>query len=264
MKKRAAIFCVFCAIMLCLCACSNHTQSDEATPVEETSETTTKESTTAEDTDATFYEEETRKVYPGLNKGDPNEYPYKIATYTTYYKKSDRTRTNNLTTAASAINNIVVPQDGIFSFNQTVGKRTVTGGYSSAKVIVDDEFVDGLGGGVCQVSSTVFECVLRANAEIVERTNHSLAISYVPMGGDATVQWNTLDFKFKNTVGSDILLTMECNSGNLVCCVYAKDNINVGNVSVDIKKSGDKYTLTRYVNGKQNYKTVSKYREAKK
>ena len=83
MKKRAAIFCVFCAIMLCLCACSNHTQSDEATPVEETSETTTKESTTAEDTDATFYEEETRKVYPGLNKGDPNEYPYKIATYTT-------------------------------------------------------------------------------------------------------------------------------------------------------------------------------------
>lgn len=264
MKKRAAIFCVFCAIMLCLCACGNHTQSNEATPVEETSETTTKESTTAEDTDATFYEEETRKVYPGLSKGDPNEYPYKIATYTTYYKKSDRTRTNNLTTAASAINNIVVPQDGIFSFNQTVGKRTVTGGYSSAKVIVDDEFVDGLGGGVCQVSSTVFECILRANAEIVERTNHSLAISYVPMGGDATVQWNTLDFKFKNTVGSDILLTMQCNNGNLVCCVYAKDNINVGNVSVDIKKSGDKYTLTRYVNGKQNYKTVSKYREAKK
>ena len=121
-----------------------------------------------------------------------------------------------------------------------------------------------MGGGVCQVSSTVFECILRANAEIVERTNHSLAISYVPMGGDATVQWNTLDFKFKNTVGSDILLTMECNGGNLVCCVYAKDNINVGNVSVDIKKSGDKYTLTRYVNGKQNYKTVSKYREAKK
>ena len=84
MKKRAAIFCVFCAIMLCLCACGNHTQSNEATPVEEASETTTKESTTAEDTDATFYEEETRKVYPGLNKGDPNEYPYKIATYTTY------------------------------------------------------------------------------------------------------------------------------------------------------------------------------------
>ena len=61
------------SIMLCLGACGNHTQSKEATPVEETSETTTKESTTAEDTDATFYEEETRKVYPGLNKGDPNE-----------------------------------------------------------------------------------------------------------------------------------------------------------------------------------------------
>ena len=75
--------------------------------------------------------------------------------------------------------------------------------------------------------------------------------------------WGT-DCKVKNTVGSDILLTMECNGGNLVCGVYAKDNINVGNVSVDIKKSGDKYTLTRYVNGKQNYKTVSKYREAKK
>ena len=264
MKKRTAIFCAICVIALCLSSCSIHTESAEATLDETTSETTTAESTTAEDTDATFYEEETRKVYPGLSKGDPNEYPYKIATYTTYYKASDKTRTNNLATAASAINNIAIPQDGVFSFNQTVGKRTVTGGYSSAKVIVDDEFVDGLGGGVCQVSSTVFECVLRANTEIVERTNHSLAISYVPMGGDATVQWNTLDFNFKNTVGSDILLTMQCSGGKLICSVYAKDNISVGNVSVDIKKSGNKYTLTRYVNGKQNYKTVSVYREAKK
>lgn len=262
MKKVTAIFCIVCLLTLSLCACSQKAESTQAD--ETTSETTTKESTTAEDLETTFYEEETRRVYPGLSKGDPSDYPYKVATYTSYYKVSDKAKANNLGAACGAVNNIVIPTDGVFSFNQTVGKRTVTAGYSSAKVIVNDEFVDGLGGGVCQVSSTIFECVLRANVEIVERTNHSLAITYVPMGGDATVQWNTLDFKFKNTIGSDMLLRTECGNGKLTCTAYSKEEVSTGSVSIDIRKSGEQYILTRYVNGKQNYKTVSVYRETKK
>lgn len=264
MRSKAVIFCAVCIFAICLASCSARENAPEPESKSETVSQTTKESTTAEDMDATFYEEETRKVYPGLSKGDPNEYPYEIATYTTYYQTSDTGRETNLAAAANAINYIVVPCDGVFSFNQTVGKRTVVGGYASAKVIVNDEFVQGLGGGACQVSSTLFECILRTNTEIVERTNHSLPISYVPMGGDATVQWNILDFKFKNTIGHDMLLKMVCGKGKLTCTAYAKEKVNVGNISVNIHQSGNKYILTRYANGKQNYKTVSVYREAKK
>jgi len=128
----------------------------------------------------------------------------------------------------------------------------------------DAEFVDGLGGGVCQVSSTIFECALRANAEIVVRHAHTLKVSYVPLGGDATVQWNTQDFQWKNTSGTDLRIKMKCESGSLTCTLYAKDDINVGDVNINISKSGNSYVLTRTVNGKQNYKTVSTYKEQKK
>jgi vancomycin resistance protein YoaR len=94
----------------------------------------------------------------------------------------------------------------------------------------------------------------------VSRTNHSLEISYVPLGGDATVQWNSKDFQFKNTLGCDIRLTMTCNNGNLTCTVYAKENVNVGDVKINIKKSDNQYILTRTVNGKQNYRTTSVYK----
>ena len=122
-------------------------------------------------------------------------------------------RTENLKVSADKINNICIPEEKVFSFNQTVGKRTVTAGYESAKVIKDGEFVDGLGGGVCQVSSTIFECVLRANVEIVARTNHTLEIGYVPLGGDATVQWKKKKKKFKNTLGTDLRLKMTRSGG---------------------------------------------------
>jgi vancomycin resistance protein YoaR len=166
-----------------------------------------------------------------------------------------------LQAAVDKINNVKIPNDAVFSFNQTVGKRTVTAGYETAKVIQDGEFVDGLGGGVCQVSSTVFECVLRANMDIVRRTNHSLKISYVPLGGDATVQWNSKDFQFKNNLGCDVRLKMTCKNGKLTCSVYAKEDIDVGKVVIKIKQDGENYVLTRTVNGKKNYTTTSHYKE---
>ena len=116
---------------------------------------------------------------------------------------------------------------------------------------------------MCQVSSTIFECVLRANVEIVARTNHTLEIGYVPLGGDATVQWNSKDFKFKNTLGTDLRLKMTCSGGKLTCSVWSKKKIDVGDVKIKITSSNGSYTLTRTVNGKQNYRTTSKYKKAK-
>jgi vancomycin resistance protein YoaR len=257
--------CVLFAVVLLssvLASCSALTNQEETTTTTTTVPTTTTTTivTTTEDTDTTFAEDSTRTIYAGLVKDADGSYPYKIATYTTTYKSSDETRTANLKAAVSKINNVKIPNGGVFSFNQTVGKRTVTAGYETATVIKDGEFVDGLGGGVCQVSSTVFECVLRANVDIVSRTNHSLKISYVPLGGDATVQWNSKDFQFKNTLGCDIRLTMTCNNGSLTCTVYAKKDVDVGKVNISITQDGEKYILTRTVNGKQNYRTTSVYK----
>jgi vancomycin resistance protein YoaR len=243
------------------CTANEDKSEIETSTLQTTTESTTV--TTTEDENTTFKEEKTKKVYKGLSKDESGEYPYKIATYSTHYNSGDRTRTQNLNNAVKKVNNIVVPAGEYFSFNQTVGKRTVTAGYQTAKVVSNGEFVDGLGGGVCQVSSTLFECVLRTNAEIVERNHHTLKVTYVPLGGDATVQWNNKDFKFKNTSSSDFRIKMSCSSGTLTCSIYAKDDIDVGKISINISRSGNSYVLTRTADGTQNYRTASTYKEQK-
>lgn len=260
-KNIIAVLLVLTIIICTVTGCTAGGDKEEETS-ETTTETTTKPTTT-EDLETTFKESDTMKVYPGLSKDSEGDYPYELATYTSYYRSSDETRTANLKAAVSKLNNIKIPDDAVFSFNQTVGKRTITAGYETAKVINGGEFVDGLGGGVCQVSSTLFECVLRANVEIVYRTNHSLEIGYVPLGGDATVQWNSKDFKFKNTLGCDVRIKMTCEGGKLTCKLYGKKDVKPNNVKINIKKDGDQYILTRTVDGKQNYRTVSKYSKPK-
>lgn len=264
-KKRSkniiAVLLILTIIICTVTGCTAGGDKEEETS-ETTTETTTKPTTT-EDLETTFKESDTMKVYPGLSKDSEGDYPYELATYTSYYRSSDETRTANLKAAVSKLNNIKIPDDAVFSFNQTVGKRTITAGYETAKVINGGEFVDGLGGGVCQVSSTLFECVLRANVEIVYRTNHSLEIGYVPLGGDATVQWNSKDFKFKNTLGCDVRIKMTCEGGKLTCKLYGKKDVKPNNVKINIKKDGDQYILTRTVDGEQNYRTVSKYSKPK-
>ena len=263
-KRNKNIIAVLLVLIIIICTVTGCTAGGDKE--EETSETTTETTTkptTTEDLETTFKESDTMKVYPGLSKDSKGDYPYELATYTSYYRSSDETRTANLKAAVSKLNNIKIPDDAVFSFNQTVGKRTITAGYETAKVINGGEFVDGLGGGVCQVSSTLFECVLRANVEIVYRTNHSLEIGYVPLGGDATVQWNSKDFKFKNTLGCDVRIKMTCEGGKLTCKLYGKKDVKPNNVKINIKKDGDQYILTRTVDGKQNYRTVSKYSKPK-
>ncbi len=90
-------------------------------------------------------------------------------------------------------------QERLFSYNNTLGERTAATGYKNAKVYMAGEVVDGIGGGICQISSTLYNAVLKSNMEIVERRNHQFVTSYVPAGRDATVAYGSIDFKFKNT-----------------------------------------------------------------
>ncbi|MCG8401892.1 MAG: VanW family protein, partial [Firmicutes bacterium] len=100
-----------------------------------------------------------------------------------------------------------------FSFNRIVGPRSSDAGYKSADVIINNEFVEGLGGGVCQVSSTLYNAVLLANLRITERNNHSLPVGYVPIGRDATVVYEAVDFRFANNTDFYVYIKT-CVTGN--------------------------------------------------
>lgn len=265
MKKIIAVFCTAVLITSMLAACSNSQQTSGEVQSSADSTSTTESTTmrTTEDLSTTFKEAETNKVYPALKKDFNSSFPYETASYSTYYLSSNETRTKNIHEAVEHLNGVVIPAGKTFSFNQTVGKRTVLAGYQAAKVVQGDEFVDGLGGGICQVSSTVFQSVLRANLQIKVRACHSLEISYVPLGGDATVQWNSQDFQFVNNSNCDIRLIVTANDGTLTCTVEAKEDIKPDKVDIKIKKDGKSYVLTRSVNGTVNYTTYSKYAKPK-
>lgn len=157
-----------------------------------------------------------------------------ISSYTTAFNAGEINRSHNLQMAANGINGSVVAPQEVFSFNQKVGKRTLEKGYRDAMVIVGGKFEPGLGGGVCQVSSTLYNACLLAGLDIVERSNHALAIAYVPLGQDATVVYGLQDFKFRNNTGYPVYLRAVTGGGRLTINVYgkltARQNIKVSHV----------------------------------
>ena len=110
----------------------------------------------------------------------------------------------------------------VFSYNNILGERTEARGYSGAKVYAGGEVVDGLGGGICQVSSTLYNAVLFADLNVVSRTCHSLPVAYVPLGRDATVSYGAIDFKFKNPYDDPIKISAVSSGGVLTVGIYGK------------------------------------------
>lgn len=150
----------------------------------------------------------------------------KIGQYQTYFKKSNKERTNNVSLATEAINNHVVFPGDTFSFNKVVGKRTKEKGYMRAPVIVKGELAEDIGGGICQVSSTLFNAVDRAGVDIVQRYSHSRQVPYVPPGRDATVSWYGPDFTFKNKYNQPILIRAKSEDGKMIIQIYSSDTID--------------------------------------
>ena len=140
-------------------------------------------------------------------------FPYLISTYSTKYDASNRNRSTNLEIAAEKINGKVLMPGEEFSFNKIVGKRTVEAGYKDAAIYADGGVVDGLAGGICQISSTLYNSVLLANLQVTERRNHSFTTSYAPAGRDATVVWGTTDFRFINSRSYPIKIEATVNNG---------------------------------------------------
>lgn len=147
-----------------------------------------------------------------------------LATYTTHFDPSQTARTENVRLAAKALDMATIKPGDVLSFNKIVGERTVEGGYKDAYIIVDGKFVPGLAGGICQVSTTLYNSGLLANLPVVQRSNHDLAITYAPLGQDATVAYPNLDLKFANNTGAYLLIRTKTTSNTLTIELYGKVN----------------------------------------
>ncbi|MGJ7921249.1 VanW family protein [Neobacillus sp. LXY-4] len=138
-----------------------------------------------------------------------------VASYTTSFNPSVTGRNRNIELSAAAINNVIVGTDDYFSFNTTVGPSDEAHGYQPAQEAVDGVLVMGIGGGICQTSSTLFNAVDQLGVSYVERHHHSVTVGYVPAGRDATVSYGGVDFRFQNTAGAPFLIKTIYGNGTL-------------------------------------------------
>lgn len=182
-------------------------------------------------------------------KNLPQEaFPNLLATYSTNYSSSSASRSTNIALATKSINGIVLMPGETFSYNGTVGQRTAARGYKEAGVYLNGEVTTGLGGGICQVSSTLYNSVLLSNLEIVERTNHTFKPSYVPSGQDATVSWGAPDFKFKNNRDYPIKIVATTSNKNIITSIYGLKTDNDYEVKIVSSQVGVVEYKTEYQN----------------
>ncbi|RID88360.1 hypothetical protein D1970_02005 [Mesobacillus zeae] len=150
-----------------------------------------------------------------------------IGHYVTTYNNHNWERSHNISLAAKAIDNKVVFPGETFSFNSIVGQRTEARGYKPAPVIVKGELSEGVGGGICQVSSTLYNAVDFSGLKVLRRYKHSKEVPYVPPGRDAAVSWAGPDFIFKNEYKQPVLIKAKAASGRIAVRIFSSDSIEI-------------------------------------
>ena len=140
-------------------------------------------------------------------------FPDLLSSFSTKYDETNVSRSKNVKIALSKLDGVVVMPGEVFSYNKTLGKRTEEQGYEYANGFAGGKVVPMLAGGICQVSSTLYDAVLYANLNIVERHNHMFQATYVEPGKDATVVYGSLDFKFENTRKYPIMIKTKSGGG---------------------------------------------------
>ena len=154
------------------------------------------------------------------NQLSPDAFPDLLGSYYTNFSTSNWGRTTNIRLATEKIDGTVIMPGEVFSFNQTVGKRTPEAGFQVAAVYAGGEVTTDYGGGICQVSSTLYNSALLANLEIVDRSNHMFSTGYVPIGRDATVSWGAPDFQFSNNRNYPIKIMATVSGGTVAVDIY--------------------------------------------
>lgn len=214
--------------------------------------------------DKAEYEIPLKRIEPQVKLAnlDSGAYPDLLSTFTTKYGTADVNRNTNIALAAKSINSVVVMPGEVFSYNDLIGECSTRTGYKTSTIYLNGELSTGVGGGICQVSTTLYNTVLRANLEIVQRRNHSLGVTYVPAGQDAMVSIGSSDFKFKNNRDYPVKVVAYTGTGSITCEIYGlkqETEYEVKLQSRTIEKTDEKYKVQTYkvlyLNGKEVSRT---------
>ena len=177
-----------------------------------------------------------------------------IATYTSKYDTSDKNRVTNLEVAANRCNNTVLYPGDEFSYNKALGHRTTANGYKMGNSFAGGKVVKTIGGGICQVSSTLYNAVLRAGLTITDRTAHGMYVQYVPQSTDATVVDNAIDFKFRNDRKYPVKIVTTCENGVMTASIYGVKEVDEPTIDIETKI----LETIEYTTQKQNDSSMKK------
>ena len=200
------------------------------------------------ETDQEQYEIKLKVLKPSVTTDQigTEAFPDLLATCTTTYITSKVGRTTNLKLASSKINGYVLMPGETFSYNDVVGERTVEAGFQMAGVYSNGQEVEGLGGGICQISSTLYNIAVKSNLEIVERENHLFLTGYLPAGQDATVVYGSIDFKFKNTRDYPVKIVSTVEGGYVTMKMYGLKEENEPTITFETVYHQTLYPETVY------------------
>ncbi|WP_250674972.1 VanW family protein [Paraclostridium ghonii] len=191
-----------------------------------------------------------------------------LATHSTSYTNSSANRAHNIIKASNSTSNILLMPGEEFSYNQSTGPRSKSNGYKDAPVIVNGKVEAGSGGGVCQVSTTIYNSALYSGLDITNVRNHSLPSTYAPKGKDATVSDGSIDLKFKNPYKHPIYIKNEAYNGVITSTIYGSSK-DKQKISVVTENAGSSNVVKTYrefkdSNGnitKKEYITTSSYKK---
>jgi vancomycin resistance protein YoaR len=169
-----------------------------------------------------------------------------MASFTTKFNAGQVSRSSNIRLAAKKLDGIVLMPGEVLSYNETVGKRTASQGFKPAGVYANGRHEVDYGGGICQVSTTLFNAALLANLKIVSRQNHSMPVPYVPVGRDATVDYGSIDLKIQNPFDHPIAISSEVKGGTVTFRVLGRKHPDVS-VSIVVDGHSSWGTSIRYV-----------------
>jgi vancomycin resistance protein YoaR len=184
-----------------------------------------------------------------------------LGSFTTRFNPAQIKRTTNMRVAIRAIDGALLSPNEVFSLNQTVGERTQARGYRTAIIFEDGKKKPGLGGGVSQVTGTLFNAALVASLPIQTYRTHSRPVAYLPLGRDATVAWGSFDMKFKNDTGQPIFISYKLQGSRVTATLFGHKSGKKASLRVVSKRNGARdISAILYRTIRQNGKVVKKER----
>lgn len=194
---------------------------------------------------------------------DLSPFKYVIGEYSTRYNPGVRGRTTNLRKSAENIDGTIVPNGAIFSANKAIGERNAKNGWKMAKMFVNGDVVDGIGSGICQCATTIYNAALLAGLPIVERHQHQFRVYYAPTSRDATLYWGQKDFKFRNNTGGPIYVQTFLRNRHYVARLYGTSpmtkNIKVESKVLSRRNGGERSEAFRIIDGKRELLSRDSY-----